>query len=326
MVDRLLENSGKASNLMIELLHCTKLYGTVMGVNDLCVDLKEGAYGLIGPNGSGKTTFINLLTGNLRPSQGQVRIGGKDPWTDRSVLQIFGLCPATDLLLPNVSALAWVQYMLGLAGFKRADARRLALESLKRVGMEHAMHRAIDGYSLGMRQRTKLAQAIAHDPQWLILDEPFNGLDPLGRQELSDLIRFWREGGRGLLLASHVLHEVESVTSEFLMIHGGRVLASGSAMEVQSMLVDFPKEVQIRGERLEGLMQALVGMASVQSIQWTKDRDRLSLGIRDPLAFFQSLMELVAVTGAYVSELSSPEGNLSMAFDTLLKAHRGEIE
>ena len=231
-----------------------------------------------------KTTLINLITGNLRPTIGHVRVYGANPWMNRSVLSKIGLCPASDLLCPSVTALEWVRYMLGLCGRKRTDTLQRARDVLTTVGMEHAMERPIGTYSLGMRQRTKIAQAIAHDPQWLILDEPFNGLDPVGRFDLSELIRTWGREGRGLILASHVLHEVEAACSLFLLIHGGRLLASGSSEEVQTMLVDFPQEIQIHGKELESLARELVSLPSVSSVRFGNQNQSLSVGVR--IAFF----------------------------------------
>ncbi len=217
---------------MISLQHVSKTYRTVIGVNDLDIELAPGAYGLVGPNGSGKTTLINLLTGGFKPSIGKVRLFDEDPWLRRSVLKRVGLCPASDVLYPNVTGLQWVEYLTILSGFSRSDATRRARQSLERVGMAEFMDRTMGSYSLGMRQRTKLAQAIAHDPELLILDEPFNGVDPIGRFEIGRLLRDWKSQGRSLILASHILHEVEAVTDAFLLIHGGRLLASGKASEI----------------------------------------------------------------------------------------------
>ncbi len=172
---------------MIRFEHVTKLYKTVIGVNDVSLDLAPGAYGLLGPNGSGKTTFINLIIGQLRPTIGSVRVFGQNPWSRSELLRRIGICPAIDVLLPNVTALDWVQYLVRLHGFDAAEATLRAKNALELVGMQHAMRRPIGTYSLGMRQRTKIAQAIAHDPELLILDEPFNGLDPVGRHELTEL-------------------------------------------------------------------------------------------------------------------------------------------
>ena len=209
---------------MIELNHLTKMYGNVVGVNDLNVRLESDAYGLIGPNGSGKTTLINLLIGQLRPTLGSVRVYGEVPSTNRALLRRIGLCPASDVLYPNVSALEWVTYQVRLHGISHSESRRLAESALETVGMTHAMHRPMGTYSLGMRQRSKIAQAIAHGPDFLILDEPYNGLDPVGRSDMTNVLKQWASEGRGLLFASHVLQEIEAVTSSFLLIHGGATL------------------------------------------------------------------------------------------------------
>ncbi len=144
---------------MIQLEYVTKLYGTVIGVNDINLSLTPGAYGLVGPNGSGKTTLLNLITGQLRPTMGNVRVLGYSPWNRDSLLRMIGLCPAVDVLYPNVSALEWVSYLVELHGYSRREARRRAAQSLEDVGMGGAMQRTMGTYSLGMRQRTKLAQA-----------------------------------------------------------------------------------------------------------------------------------------------------------------------
>ena len=219
---------------MIRFEHVTKLYKTVIGVNDVSLDLASGAYGLLGPNGSGKTTFINLILGQLRPTIGSVRVFDQDPWQRGELLRRIGICPAVDILLPNVSALEWVQYLVRMYGFTAADAGRRAVAALETVGMQHAMRRPIGSYSLGMRQRCKVAQAIAHEPELLILDEPFNGLDPVGRHELTELFLRWIGERKSILLASHLLYEVEAVRASFLLISGGRLLASGSPQEVRS--------------------------------------------------------------------------------------------
>ncbi len=198
------------------------------------------------PTASGKTTLLNLITGQLRPTMGRVRVLGKSPWKQDQLLRMIGLCPAVDVLYPNVSALEWVSYLVELHGFGRREARQRAQQSLQDVGMEAAMRRPMGTYSLGMRQRTKLAQAFAHDPSLLILDEPFNGLDPIGRHEMTEVLRAWVRDGRSLILASHILHEVEAISPSFLLIRGGRVLASGPPDEIHALLADVPNEIHIR--------------------------------------------------------------------------------
>ena len=170
---------------LIQLENVTKLYGRVIGVNDFSIELAPGAYGLLGPNGSGKSTLLNLITGQLKPSLGQLRVMGQSPLNNHELFRRIGYCPSSEGLYANVSALQWVRYLLELYGISARQADKAAKSALDFVGMTYAMHRDIAGYSRGMRQRTKLAQAIAHDPEFLILDEPFNGLDPVARHDMT---------------------------------------------------------------------------------------------------------------------------------------------
>ncbi|MFO1063385.1 MAG: ABC transporter ATP-binding protein [Pirellulales bacterium] len=310
---------------MILLDHVTRLYGTVIGANDLNTVLQSGAYGLIGPNGSGKTTLINLLTGNLRPTIGRVEVFGKVPTRRREVLRRIGLCPAADILLPAVSAVEWVAYLTSLHGFRSAEATNRAIASLEQVGMGSDMRRPMGTYSLGMRQRVKLAQAVAHEPDLLILDEPFNGLDPIGRHQMTEFLKKWAADGRSLILASHILHEVEAVTRSFLLIFGGRLLASGEASEVQGMLADLPQEIRVTGQGLEKLASRLIEYDWVDAVQIEHEKNRLVIQAREPQRVLRELTSLVQIDGVALHTVESSYGSLSAAFDALLKRHRGEV-
>ncbi|QDT08680.1 ABC transporter ATP-binding protein [Stieleria marina] len=310
---------------MIELVGVSKLYGQVIGNNDLNLKIAPGAYGLVGPNGSGKTTFINLLVGQLRPTLGSVRIFGKDPWVDRKLLRRIGLCPATDVLYPNVSAAEWVAYQVRLHGFSRSESRRLSTEALDFVGMSDAMKRPMGTYSLGMRQRTKIAQAIAHNPDLLILDEPYNGLDPVGRYKMTQLLKQWTHEGRSVLFASHVLHEIEAVTSSFLLIHGGRLLASGTADEIEQILADTPQEVSLTGPDVDRLVHRLADAPWVQSMQLTEERTKLKVALRDPTKMYSQLARWISEDGLRIHQFQTAEGDLTALFESLLRHHRGEL-
>ena len=309
---------------MIHYKNVSKLYGNVIGVNDITVDLPAGAYGLLGPNGSGKTTFINLLTGQLRPTLGSVSLFGENPWRQRKLLRRIGLCPATDVLYPNVSAIDWVRYQIRLHGFSHADSRRLAYEALEEVSMTEDMHRPMGTYSLGMRQRTKIAQAIAHRPDLLILDEPYNGLDPVGRYQMTDLLRGWATEGKSLLFASHVLHEIEAITSSFLLIHGGRLLASGTATEIESILADTPQEVTLIGEGVGRLVGRMADAPWVDSMHLTGDRNELRLALRDPTQLYDQLAGWIDEDRLQIDQLQTANGELTSLFESLLRHHRGE--
>lgn len=307
---------------MIELQSTTKLYGPVIGVNDITLSLTPGAYGLLGPNGSGKTTLLNLLTGQLRPTLGSVKVFGENPWKHREVLGRIGFCPARGVSYPDVSAYEWVRYLLELQRFSRAEAGERAEQSLCEVGLAHALHRGMGGYSRGMQQRVKLAQAMAHDPEFLILDEPFNGLDPIGRHKMTEILHRWRRQGRSLLFASHILHEVEAVAPSFLLICNGRLLASGSADEVQQLLADVPSQIRIRCDGPNDLARRLAGEEGVETLR--VGEGELAVSTRSPATIYRELPRWVAESGVKVDELESSNESLQALFDSLLRIHRGE--
>lgn len=308
---------------MIDLQHVTKLYKSVIGVNDVTVSLERGAYGLLGPNGSGKSTLLNLITGQLRPTLGRVHTLGMRPWNNLEMRKRIGVCPEHDLAYANVAAVDWVTYLLKLHGYGRRDARRRAEETLDRVKLGDAMGRQMGTYSRGMRQRAKLAQAFAHDPDLLILDEPFNGLDPIGRSLIKELLLQWIDDGKGLILASHILHEVESITQSFLLICGGRLLASGSAEEVHSLLADVPNEVQIQCSNATALAEAMLRADVVESLRFSNREEGVIVGTRSPATIYQHLPEWAEQAGSQIHELHCTDDSLQALFSSLLQIHRG---
>lgn len=310
---------------MIELQHVTKLYKTVIGVNDVTVSLGPGAYGLLGPNGSGKSTLLNLITGQIRPTLGHVHTLGLAPWNNVEMRRKIGVCPEHDLAYANVVAVDWVTYLLKLYGFGRRDARRRAEEALDQVELGEAMRRPMGSYSRGMRQRVKLAQAFAHNPDILILDEPFNGLDPVGRRLIKERLLTWIRDGKGLILASHILHEVESITQSFLLICGGRLLASGSASEINSLLADVPNEIYIRCSNAAGLAQRMLRSEAIESVQFSDGREGLVVGTCSPVTVYQYLPEWTVEADSQIHELRCSDDSLQALFSSLLQIHRGRV-
>jgi ABC-2 type transport system ATP-binding protein len=307
---------------MIELRNVTKLYGVVIGVNDITLDLPGGAYGLLGPNGSGKTTLLNLVTGQLWPTLGTVRVLGQKPPNSAELFRRIGVCPSPAVLLPNVTAAQWVRYLVELHGIGRRQSREMAEQALEVVGLKEAMHRAMGGYSHGMQQRTKLAQALAHEPELLILDEPFNGLDPVGRHDLSNLLKNWVARGRSLIFASHLLHEVEAITQSFLLISGGRLLASGTSHEIHTLLTDVPSEIHIRCNDPRALSQRLLAESIVDCIR-IEGVDTLVVATTRPLGLYEHLPQWISGTGLRIHEIRSADESLQSLFGTLMKIHRG---
>ncbi|MCP4169201.1 MAG: ABC transporter ATP-binding protein [Fuerstiella sp.] len=312
---------------MIELDHVTKLYATVIGVNDFNAQLKPGAYGLLGPNGAGKSTLLNLLTGQLVPTRGNVRVLGQTPRNNSSLMRKIGFCPGFEGLYAATSGLDWVTVLLRLQGVRRHAARERAEHCLAMVGMSCAMKRPISTYSRGMRQRTKLAQAIAHEPTLLILDEPFSGLDPIGRAEMTDVLNDWTERGHSLIIASHVLHEIEALTDSFLLICGGRLLASGTASEVNELLFDSPSEIEVDCSEPYRLASALMEreLAVSTSVEPTAHGyDTVRLRTLRAGQLWTQLPSLITDNGFTVTRVRSADDSLQTLFNSLLKIHRGE--
>jgi ABC-2 type transport system ATP-binding protein len=308
---------------MIQFSHVTKLYGTVIGVNDITLNLGPGAYGLLGPNGSGKSTMLNLITGQLAPTMGRLRVLGDKPRNRPDLCRRIGYCPGSEGLYTDVSGFHWLQYLLKLQGLPTPDATRVAEETLATVGMLDAMHRPIASYSRGMRQRVKLAQALAHDPELLILDEPFNGLDPVARHEMTELLRDWIARGKSLVLASHILYEVESITQSFLLICGGRLLASGTAKEVNRMLADLPNEITLRTNQPHRLASMLVENQLADSLKIVDQR--VTVSTRQPGRIYDVLPAWVEDCELEISEMHSADESLQALFNSLMKIHRGEL-
>ena len=306
---------------MISLEHATKLYGTVIGVNDVTVELGPGAHGLLGPNGAGKTTLLGLVTGQLRPTMGRVTIFGERPFGNPRVLARIGYCPAADLLERRATPREWVTYLVRLCGRDGRSAAAAAAAALDRVGLGEAADRPLLTLSKGMRQRTKLAGAIAHDPDLLVLDEPFVGLDPVARHDLVTLVRGWATS-RSLLVASHLLHEIEALDAGLAVILGGRLVASGDVEEIHALVDALPAEVRLETDRPRRLAEIACASGLVDGLRFEGSAG-LALGTRDPRALTETLAAAAAAEGILITSLSAGDRSLEGVFDRLVQLHRG---
>jgi ABC-2 type transport system ATP-binding protein len=211
----------------------SKFYGEVLGVNKVNLEVRPGLTGLVGPNGSGKSTLMHLMTGLLRPSRGKISVLGIAPDRPEELFRIIGYCTQYDSFPNGATGIGFLRYALSLHGYSKAEIDERAWAAIERVGLTDAARRRIAGYSKGMRQRIKLAHAHCHDPQVLVLDEPLNGLDPMGRAEMIDLFTDLAREGRHVIVSSHILHEVDLISDGVIMIHGGAIVAEGEIREVR---------------------------------------------------------------------------------------------
>jgi len=293
-------------------------YGQVVGLSELSLSIERGITGLVGPNGAGKSTFLKLVAGEIKPSRGSIRVLGYTPFANREFFRRVGFCPQQEALYDDMTGLQLVTFLMRLHGYGAGEARRRASVALDRVGLKDARTRRVGGYSKGMRQRTKLAQAIAHEPELLVADEPLSGLDPVGRAEMQELFVELGKNGVDLLVSSHVLHEVELMTPNIVLFHRGRLLAQGTVTEVRKLLSRHPRRVEIRAREPRRLAQALLGLGDVSSVKIAPENGRIAIETHDVERFFAELTELAARERAGITSLESHDASLEAVFDYLV--------
>ena len=230
--------------MKIKLEQVTKNYGNVQGISNINLDVDKGITGILGPNGAGKSTTMKMILGLSRPSRGVVTVDGKDPFYDWQLKKNFGFVPEYDCFYENMSGLEFVMYFLRMHDFGKEEAEKMAREALSELGLDKAMERKINTYSRGMRQKTKVARATVFDPEVLVMDEPFQGADPTTRMLLMNKMTEWAKKGKTILISSHILHDVQSLTDNIALINNGKMLAHGNRHEIRN-LINVPRPISI---------------------------------------------------------------------------------
>jgi ABC-2 type transport system ATP-binding protein len=298
--------------------HLSKWYGQVSGLNDVTVAVPPGITGLLGPNGAGKSTFLKLITGQLKPSKGTVTVLGEPIWDNPELYFKIGFCPEQDSFYERMTGLAWVTALVRLNGYDDAEATAAAERAIAAVDLLDAKDKKIGAYSKGMRQRIKMAQALVHDPQVLILDEPLTGMDPLMRRRTIKLIKDWARQGKSIIVSSHILHEVESMTSNILLINNGRILAEGNIHQIRDLIDEHPHTVHIRAADPRALARRFLADDDVLSLRF--ELGAVVVQTARPDAFYTRLTDLAA-SGELgsIDEVTSPDDNLQAVFQYLVK-------
>ena len=302
---------------LVELSNVSRWYGEIIGVNRISVTLRPGITGLLGPNGAGKSTLMNLMAGMLAPSQGSVHVFGQPVWGNPSQMGRLGYCAQSDAFYEKLTGLEFVQSLLEVRGWMRSRARAAAEHAMTQLGMAPNMKRKIQAYSKGMRQRTKVALAIAHNPEILILDEPLNGLDAVGRHEMIELVRLFGQEGRNVVISSHVLHEIEAMTNNILMMSGGYLLAEGDVKEVRGDLQEHPHQVLVRCTDPRKAAVFLLSRTAIQSVRLQEEDHALVVETRNISAFYNDLSDLILDAGVDVSLVTVADENITSIFDYL---------
>lgn len=304
---------------VVETRDLGRFYGDVVGVSDVTITIPRGVIGLLGPNGAGKSTFLRLLVGELRPSRGSLTVLGEVPFGKRALYRRLGFCPQQDALYGEMTGLEFVEFLTRMSGFSSADARARSLSALERVHLADAAHQKTRGYSKGMRQRVKIAQAIAHGPELIVLDEPMTGLDPLARRDAGRLFADLAASGVSLIVSSHVLHEIEALTRDIVLLHRGRLLAQGDVAEVRALLSSHPRKVEIRARDTRRLARALLEIEGVSSVRLEPD-GRIVLETGDLPRFSRELPRIAAAERAGIESFESTDAGLEAVFDYLVES------
>jgi ABC-2 type transport system ATP-binding protein len=308
--------SGGLAPAPIEFERASRWYGQVIALNDVSARIEPGVTGLLGPNGAGKSTFLKLAAGQLAASQGAVRLLGKTAWGSPEVFHRVGLCPEADAFWDAMTGIQFLVALLRLTGFSHGEARRRAEAALQQVDLLAAKDRKIGGYSKGMRQRVKLAQALAHDPEVLLLDEPLSGMDPVNRRRTVDLVKRLGREGRSVVVSSHILHEVEAMTRRVLLINNGRILAEGNVREIRDLMDEHPHTVSLRARDPRAVARAVVGLSDVLSLAFGEEGEWLTVQTAKPDLLYGALLDVAETAG--VQEMYSPDEDLASVFKYLV--------
>ena len=304
--------------MIVATENLSKWYGQVSGLNDVTVTVPPGITGLLGPNGAGKSTFMKLITGQLKPSKGAVRVLGEPIWGNHELYRRIGFCPEQDAFYDRMTGLAWVTALVRLNGLGEDEARAAATRAMEAVDLMDAAGKKIGAYSKGMRQRVKLAQALVHDPELLILDEPLTGMDPIMRRRTIRQIKDWARAGKSIVVSSHILHEVEAMTSNILLINNGRILAEGNVHQIRDLIDEHPHTVFIRAQDPRALARTMLVDEGVISLRF--EPGALVIETARPDAFYARLTDMAASgEGGVIEEVTSPDDNLQAVFKYLVK-------
>jgi ABC-2 type transport system ATP-binding protein len=301
---------------IIEATELSRWYGIVMGLNNVSFEIEAGLTGLVGPNGAGKSTLIQIVTGQLQPSSGRLTVFGLEPWNNPALLRRIGYCPEGEAVPKDLRPLDWLRGLAFLSGIPNAVAGARCEAILERVRLprEH-WHKRMGQYSKGMKQRVKLAQGLLHEPELLVLDEPMNGLDPMGRQEMAGLLKQLAASGVSILISSHILAELEALCKNILILNWGRILASGSQKEIRSDLKNWSEELSILCDAPEKLARRLFDEGVLLGFDLDSESGFLNIRVKDARTFYSQWTGLLLESGVKVQAIRSQSRSLKNIFD-----------
>ena len=304
---------------IIRAENLSRFYGIVLGLNNVTVDISPGITGIVGPNGSGKTTLFRLLTGQIRPSSGKLEVFGMVPWNNPAALTHLAYCPENEAVPPALRPLDWLVALGQLSGLSAHDARARGTAALERVRLapEHCK-KPVAKFSKGMKQRVKLAQCLLHEPRLIILDEPMNGLDPMGREDFSAVLRHLAREGTSVLISSHILHDLEALCSAFILLRNGRIPRASNEAASAEARRRWPAATTIRCDDPRHLARHLFDLDLMRGCEIAADRGTLEVHWSDPDRFFADPHGILLGSGVTIHEVRSTTSFLERAVEPSL--------
>jgi ABC-2 type transport system ATP-binding protein len=309
---------------MIVFEDVSKFYGEVLGVNRVNLQITSGITSLVGPNGSGKTTLMNLMTGLLKPSTGRISVLGISPDDPEAMFRRIGYCSQFDSFPRGATAREFIDFYLRVHGYTKQESETLTQQALERVSLVESADRKVSAFSKGMRQRVRLAQSIAHEPSILVLDEPLNGLDPMARAEIIRLFRQLAEQGMYLIISSHILHEVDMMSDNVVLIHHGYIVAEGEVRGVRDEITDEPIQILIRCDRPQALAARLFENEHTVEARIHADRQGLFVKTRRPDDFYLLLNKVITELSLQVESVGPVDDDLNAVYQYLITSEGGQ--
>lgn len=315
----------RPDNELIVVENVSKFYGEVLGVNRVSLSIEPGITSLVGPNGAGKTTLMNLITGLLLPTKGSVRVLGVPVSDPERFYRNVGYCSQFDAFPKGLSGYQIVHSNLQLMGLSSADAESRTWQVIEQVNMKDAARRRVGGYSKGMRQRIRLAMALAHEPKVLVLDEPLNGLDPMARAEAIDLFRKFAESGMHVVISSHIMHEVDLISDSVIMMSGGYIVAEGDIQGVRSEMEEHPIQVLVRCDRPREVAARVLQQDSAVEVRIHSDGRGLLIATRNADRFYELLNRIVLEDGIAVEAVAPADEDVNAVYQYLVGPGGGTL-
>ena len=304
---------------IIQTDRLSKWFGQVIALNDVTINFESGITALLGPNGAGKSTLLRLIAGQLKPNLGDILVWGESIWNNPTLYRRIGFCADSEGFYWDMTGFGMIRFLAQLSLVPKDKLDQKIWSIMKTVGLTEQMNQKIGTYSKGMRQRLKLAQTLVHDPDLILLDEPFNGMDPVGRSDTIKLVRSLGQSGHCVLVSSHILQEAESLTDNILLMQHGKLVAKGKISDIRDQMDGHSHKICVICRELRKLAEVCVSFEDVFAVRLEENANRLIVETHSPNQFYELITKFVLENRIQIEQMYSLDNNLEAVFDYLIK-------